>query len=93
MRKISSKEKIRKKEYEKLRKDYLLNHPICECCEMQIASEIHHKRGRIGDNLFKYFLAVCNSCHRQIETNPTWAKENGYSESRLKIDNGDINSE
>lgn len=61
-------------------------------------TEVHHKKGRIGyadeaariENIpllidLRYFLAVSRSGHRQIEENPIWAKEEGYSEDRLTI--------
>lgn len=69
--------------YKELRKDYLAAHPLCEVCNIHVATEIHHKRGRSGDNLFEYFLAVDKACHRKIEENPKWAYEQGFSISRL----------
>lgn len=52
------------------------------------ATEIHHMKGRIGSLLTdkRYFLAVCRNCHNYIEMNPLWAKEKGFSLSRLKKD-------
>lgn len=61
--------------------------------------DIHHTRGRglgFEDEYAeergiprlldtRYWLAVCREIHTQIENNPGWAKENGYSESRLSI--------
>lgn len=73
--------------YKKARKAYLLEHPVCEVRGCGKPSEqIHHERGRIGDLLTndKYFLAVCAECHQKIERFPKWAKEQGYSQSRLK---------
>lgn len=51
----------------------------------QKATEVHHKKGRIGDLLLdqRYWLAVSSEGHRKIEMNPEWAKENGYSLNRL----------
>lgn len=69
--------------YKDLRKEYLSNHPVCEVCGTKPANEIHHKRGRIGENLFKDFLAVDRECHIRIEENPEWAKEMAYSLSRF----------
>lgn len=56
------------------------------CC--RYAQEVHHRKGRLGDLLTdtKYFLAVCGICHNKIELQPKWAKENGYSVSRLAKD-------
>ena len=50
-----------------------------------LATEVHHKKGRIGKLLteISYFLGVCRECHSKIELEPIWAKENGYSLNRL----------
>lgn len=82
---ISQKQVARVKKYSELRFIYLKDHPLCEVegCSHK-ASEIHHKGGRVGNALYKDFLAVCQEHHRFIEENPEWAKENGYSISRLK---------
>jgi hypothetical protein len=57
--------------YSVLSKDYLRDHPICECgrpeCEKKEATEIHHKRGRGRFlNVVEYFLAVSRKCHNWI---------------------------
>jgi hypothetical protein len=75
-------------EYSKRRKLFLLANPVCQAhlptCSSQ-ATEIHHKRGKIGRDLIDMtnFLAVCRQCHHIIETKPILAKELGFSESRL----------
>lgn len=79
-------------EYTKAKKEYLEEHPDCECCireQNEIinpATTIHHKKGRIESLLCDktYFLAACFDCHEFIEKNPEWAKQNGYSLSRLQ---------
>jgi len=81
---FSESRKERNKKYKILRDEYLLSHPLCEVCNQRKATSIHHKRGRDGDNLFSYFLSVCTNCHRYIEDNPQFAKENNYSMSRIK---------
>jgi len=73
----------RLKKYKLLKIQYLATHPICEVCLIKHSQDIHHKAGRIGDNLFQHFLAVCRPCHNRIEENPEWAYENNYSISRL----------
>lgn len=58
------------------------NKPLCEArlegCTIQ-GLELHHKKKRHGDNLFKYFCSLCNNCHRFIEENPQWSYINGFS--------------
>lgn len=72
----------RRAKYKKLRAEYFEEHPSCEVCGSP-AHDIHHKRGRDGDNLFNDFLAVCRTCHDIIEANPDWARAKGYTLSRL----------
>lgn len=83
---VSEKEKERQKEYKKVRKEYMTEHPKCEFkgCN-KVSTELHHRRGRIGSNLTDKttFLALCHEHHRLIEDNPVMAKQEGYSESRL----------
>lgn len=65
---------------------------------IDLYSDIHHKKGRSINSyadqwakendipLFidpRFFLAVTREAHQRIETHPKWAKENGYSLSRL----------
>lgn len=62
----------------------------------QPTTDIHHKMGRVGfadswariNNVTllldtRFWLAVSRDGHRQIEENPSWAKEMGYSLNRL----------
>ena len=83
IKKISSNQSKRNQKYLKLREKYLKQEPVCEVCRLQKSSEIHHRKGRDGDNLFNEFLAVCRDCHNKIENNPEWAKENNYTITRL----------
>lgn len=57
----------RQQHYYKLRKEYLNAHPTCEYegCTSP-SQDIHHKTGRIGDNLFKNFMAICRYHHNLI---------------------------
>jgi hypothetical protein len=87
--KVSEKRKDLDKVYAKVRKQYLTVHPFCEAkiegCG-KVAIEIHHKKGKVGENYTdaKTFLAVCRQCHNSIEKNPAWARQQGFSISRLK---------
>jgi hypothetical protein len=81
--KVSDSQKKRNAQYILLRDEYLKTHSICECCNQNKSSEIHHKGGRIGQNLFINFLAVCRPCHQWIELHPEEAKDQGYSITRL----------
>lgn len=74
--------------YLKLRAQFLRDHPICQVnieCIKAPATEIHHKKGRIGNLLtdVRYFLACCRACHDWELKHSKEAKEKGISESRL----------
>lgn len=49
------------------------------------AQDVHHRRGRIGDDLFDVdlLLAVCRACHDWIGDHPAAAMEAGLLLSRL----------
>lgn len=88
MKPRSVKRAKQEREYAALSKQFLEDNPICQvvgCHNMSTAT--HHKKGRIGSLLtdVRYFLAVCFHCHSTIELKPKWAKEHGYSLSRLAI--------
>lgn len=84
--KVAAERKEINKEYERVKKEFLRKKKCCEACGDAPATEVHHRRGRVGKLLtdIKYFLAVCRPCHRLIEEDPVFAKSQGYSESRLK---------
>lgn len=86
IKKNSTKRARQEREYlNKLRPQFLQDNPVCQCCSAAIATEVHHRKGRIGILLvtFKWFFAVCSACHRQITDNSEWAIEMEYSISRL----------
>lgn len=75
--------------YSVLRKDYLKDHPICECgrngCKRK-SQDIHHKKGRgIYLNVIEYWLAVARVCHTWINEHPKEAMFLGLTVSRLKL--------
>lgn len=84
-KKVSAKEKDRKKEYAKVREQFLNGRWCAYHGHGCIPTEVHHGAGKIGDLLTdtRYFVAVCREAHRMIEERPNWAKENGYSFTRL----------
>lgn len=58
----------------------------CAVFPDQPATEVHHKKGRATIELLldkKHWLAVSREGHIKIELNPEWAKEKGFSASRL----------
>lgn len=86
IKRVSKKRASQEVEYRVVRLEYLNKHPICQVHNCGNKSEqVHHKKGRIGKLLTdkRYFLAVCDACHKYIELHPAWSKAHGYSESRL----------
>lgn len=77
--------------YAKLRQKFLLNKWCAYHGRPCIPTDIHHAAGRVGVNEkgiprlldVETFVPLCSEAHRYIEENPKFAKENGYSESRL----------
>lgn len=67
---VSDKQKQRLVKYHKLRLEHLNAHPKCEAnlegCR-ETANQIHHLKGRVGDNLFNHFMSCCGVCHTIIE--------------------------
>lgn len=86
IKKVSEKRKIENKVYLDLRKIYL-NKPENKICPItgEKTTEIHHKKGRIGDllNDTRFWMAVSRKGHQIIENNPEWAKKYGYSLNRI----------
>jgi hypothetical protein len=58
---------------------FLREHLFCALCQ-SLATEVHHKRGRIGQRLldFEACMPLCFACHRFIHDNPRWARQMGY---------------
>ena len=86
---IRSISKKRSKENSKYLKDRIdfLNKPENKICPVtgESTTEIHHQKGRIGKLLLdqNFWLAVSRKGHQEIESNPEWAKEKGFSFNRL----------
>lgn len=58
--------------------------PLCERCCERLATDIHHKKGRLGALLtdLNHFAALCTQCHYWVEHNRTAAIQEGWLESR-----------
>jgi hypothetical protein len=90
--KVSDNHKEVLKKYKTERARYLKEHPLCEanidgCTKVSV--EIHHKAGKASDELYldsSLYLSCCRHCHDILETNPAYAKQQGFSVSRLSKD-------
>lgn len=78
--------------YGKLRKAFMLKHPICRfvsedgvSCGKK-ATETHHRRGR-GKYMLQVdtWTALCSAHHRLIHENPAMAKKHGWLHNPLSI--------
>ena len=58
----------------------------CEVCEEAPAVSIHHKEGRLAENLTDTtkFLGVCVDCDAKVHGNPEWAYSMGYMLRRIE---------
>jgi hypothetical protein len=85
----NKKRKAQEDEYSYRRRVWFSD-PLNRICEVggcwRDASQIHHKKGRIGELLLdeRYWMSVCHKCHDYIEKHPEWAKEKGYSLNRYQ---------
>ncbi len=90
IKKESDKRKeVNRKEYGPKSRKFVKDNPNCQAAISGLCDGkskcVHHKKGKNSkDDLLdeKYWLAVCFSCHRCIEDNPLFAKEQGFSVSR-----------
>jgi len=95
--KVSKKRAVENAKYT-VAKIQFMSKPENKICPVtgQPTTDIHHKAGRVGfadqwariNNVSllldtRFWLAVSRDGHRQIEENPAWAKELGYSLNRL----------
>ena len=96
---VSKKRKrITQEIYGPLRDRLLQERPVCERClflvdcdeiginDMRYSVDIHHKQGRVGDNMVdeSKLVALCRMCHGEIHLNPARSRAEGWLISKLK---------
>jgi hypothetical protein len=93
IQKVSEKQGKLLSKYAQLKKKFMLGRWCAYHGKPCLPTDIHHAKGRIGfaDDQeipllvdVRYFVPLCREAHKFIEENPKFAKENGYSESRLR---------
>lgn len=66
-------------QYSKLRRQFLLEHPVCQAhlpgCS-QVSTDVHHTQGR-GKNYLRVetWVSLCRACHKTIEENPDLGRD------------------
>jgi len=85
IKKVSDKKKAQDLVYSAKRLKFLKENPVCSLYKDKPATTIHHKKGRLGSNYLdeSTWVGLSFEAHVYVEMNPEWAKENGFSESRL----------
>jgi hypothetical protein len=68
------------KEYNKQKALFLNEHPMCAVFPYVPATEIHHKKGRLGSLLLdeRFWLPVSLVGHTYIHNNPALSYEQGW---------------
>lgn len=90
LKRVSAKRKDQNKEYAKLRKKFLEEHPWCARMAYQFphakaawveATDIHHAKGRSGSFFLdtRFWIPVSRNAHMEIERYPKWAMAHGFS--------------
>ncbi len=71
VRQVSHSMKKRLVEYGKAKRLFLHDHPWCQECFTSKATDLHHRKGRLGKLLTDpmYFMALCRTCHRFYHEN------------------------
>lgn len=89
IRKISAKHQKTLDKYKIIRDDFMMRNPMCKAnlkgC-LKKSTQCHHIAGKnsIEDWLnTENFMALCESCHRQIEDGGEWVYELGFKIKRI----------
>lgn len=80
LRKTSSKRAKEMRQYRAEVKLWLSDHRmLCAVCRFNPPTQCRHRRGRIGRLLLdkRFWLPVCDKCHKDIHDDPQWARMNG----------------
>lgn len=79
MRPASTARAAQLREYSKERAIFL-DSCVCAKCATLPASDVHHKRGRIGRLLCdkRFWIGLCAACHDWIHRHPSKARADGF---------------
>lgn len=84
IRRRSNKRAAQERKYNANRIVFIQKNPVCAVSDNP-ATQVHHMKGRDGDLLLdeRFWLPVSADAHEEIERNPKWAFDMGYSLSRI----------
>jgi hypothetical protein len=89
IKKVSYKRKLEDIIYKSERIKFLMLdcNKVCPITK-QPTTDVHHSKGRIGTLYLdkRYWIALSREGHKYVEEHPEWARENGFSLSRLSND-------
>lgn len=71
LNRVSERRREEQKQYLTLRSKFLREHPLCQRCNTEAATDVHHRAGRTS---FRYLCvplwnALCRECHSWVEHN------------------------
>lgn len=86
IKKVSDKKALQDIIYKSERIKFLMlpENKICPITK-QPTTDVHHKKGRLGDLYLdkRFWVALSREGHKYVEEHPEWAIKNGYSLKRL----------
>lgn len=84
IRRLSKRLEAKTRVYNRLRIEFLEANPWCAVFPEKRATTVHHPKGRgIYLNDVSLWVPASMEGHTKIELNPEWARENGFTQSRL----------
>jgi len=87
IKQVSKRRQKENSQYLIIRDKFLRENRICERCQHNEATQVHHKFKRFGKWLCEVslFMATCANCHRWIEDNQSQAEKKGWVIRRLNV--------
>lgn len=85
LNRVSKKRAVQNREYARLRREFLAEHPFCQIMHVLSlkfieSTEIHHKKGREGTMLndTEFWMAVSRRGHEIIHNSPEFSYKMGW---------------
>lgn len=93
VRPITKKLAVSRREYLKIRKEFLSKNRICAIFDWKLSKEIHHSRGKTGPLLTdeRFFIPVSRDGHDWIDRNRNLARRTTWKDRPVLCAVGDWN--